>query len=105
MISAVSVRNRVFGLFALVSFTIPAIATASTTNTTEEEPERLGFVEWVVMKDTGLRMKARLDTGAKTSSLHATDVEEFEKDGEDWVRFRLPLDDHNDIDSPENQGI
>ncbi len=105
MISAVSVRNRILGLFAIISFSVPAITAASTDNAKEADAERMGFVEWVVMKDTGLRMKARLDTGAMTSSLHATDVEEFEKDGEEWVRFRLPLDDHNDIDSPENQGI
>ncbi len=105
MISAVSVRNHVVGLFAIISFSFPAITAASTDNANETEAERMGFVEWMVMKDTGLRMKARLDTGAMTSSLHATDIEEFEKDGEEWVRFRLPLDDHNDIDSPENQGI
>lgn len=84
---------------AVLMFLVPPLAVAET------EPERMGFVEWVVMKDTGLRMKARLDTGAKTSSLHATDIEPFEKDDEEWVRFQLPLDDHNDIDSPENEGI
>ncbi|QSP93877.1 ATP-dependent zinc protease [Marinobacter salinisoli] len=59
-------------------------------------PETLGFVEWVVMNDTMLRLKARLDTGAKTSSLHATNVEEFTRGGEEWVRFQLPLGDHED---------
>nr|WP_257900156.1 ATP-dependent zinc protease [Marinobacter sp. F4206] len=59
-------------------------------------PETLGFVEWVVMNDTGLRLKARLDTGAKTSSLHAVNVEEFKKDNEEWVKFQLPLGDHED---------
>jgi hypothetical protein len=38
----------------------------------ERPGETLGFVEWVVMQDTGERLKARLDTGAKTSSLQAT---------------------------------
>lgn len=37
--------------------------------------------------------------------LHATDIEPFEKNNEEWVRFQIPLDDHNDIDSPENEGI
>ena len=41
-------------------------------NSEQQRPsETLGYVEWVVMKDTNLRLKARLDTGAKTSSLHA----------------------------------
>ncbi|MBD3642156.1 MAG: ATP-dependent zinc protease [Marinobacter sp.] len=59
-------------------------------------PETLGFVEWVVMKDTRLRLKARLDTGAKTSSLHAVNVEEFTRNDERWVSFEIPLGDHED---------
>jgi hypothetical protein len=59
-------------------------------------PETLGFVEWVVMNDTGLRLKARLDTGAKTSSLHAVNVEEFNQDDQKWVKFQIPLADHKD---------
>ena len=105
MVPKRTLRGFALGLIAAVGLTFQVGATASTKDQAKPDPERMGFVEWVVMKDTGLRMKARLDTGAKTSSLHATDIEGFEKDGGDWVRFRLPLDDHNDIDSPENKGI
>ncbi|HET8849926.1 MAG TPA: ATP-dependent zinc protease [Marinobacter sp.] len=59
-------------------------------------PEVMGFVEWVVMEDTDVRLKARMDTGAKTSSLHAVNIEEFDNNGERWVRFQLPLGDHED---------
>lgn len=34
-------------------------------------------------------LKAKIDTGAQTSALHTTRLEEFERDGEDWVRFAV----------------
>ncbi|TGN41689.1 ATP-dependent zinc protease family protein [Marinobacter confluentis] len=67
-------------------------------DTTAEKrpPETMGYVEWMVIEDTSLRLKARLDTGAKTSSLHAVNIEGFEKDGDEWVSFQIPLGDHED---------
>ena len=69
---------------------------------TNRAPETLGFVEWIVLNDMELRLKARLDTGAKTSSLHAINVEEFEKDGQEWISFQVPLGDHEDPPSDGN---
>ncbi|MGO1461089.1 MAG: ATP-dependent zinc protease family protein [Marinobacter sp.] len=85
---------------------IPTTALADTPEKEEAAvPDTLGFVEWVVMDDTGLRLKARLDTGAKTSSLHAVNVEEFEQDDEKWVKFQIPLADHTVQSADESSTI
>ena len=34
-------------------------------------------------------LKAKLDTGARTSAIHAFDLEEFERDGVPWVRYSV----------------
>jgi hypothetical protein len=88
--------NRALLAAALVFPSTMAFSAESDAKNDERPPETLGFVEWVVMQDTSLRLKARLDTGAKTSSLHAVNVEPFEKDGEEWVSFQIPLGDHQD---------
>jgi hypothetical protein len=49
----------------------------------------IGGVERVEVDDTGLLVKARIDTGAKTSSLNAQEVVDFERDGKSWVRFNF----------------
>lgn len=52
-----------------------------------------GHVEDVLLMPGRIQASARLDTGARTSSLHARDIEPFEKNGEKWVRFHF--DDHD----------
>lgn len=48
---------------------------------------RLGQIEYVDVMPYKFRQKARIDTGAETSSIDAQDIVEFERDGKPWVKF------------------
>ena len=56
-----------------------------------DAPRALGWLEWAWLEPGHARLKAKLDTGARTSSLHALAIERFARDGRDWVRFEVPL--------------
>ena len=49
----------------------------------------VGWVERIRIYPGKLKIKAKLDSGAENSSLHAIQIEEFEHNGEKWVRFDL----------------
>ncbi|WP_136253050.1 ATP-dependent zinc protease family protein [Onishia niordana] len=47
----------------------------------------IGRREMVTLPDLGLTLCCKADTGARTSALHAEEIETFEEDGHTWVSF------------------
>ena len=70
-------------LLLLSALTLPAVAA---------ETALFGRYEQIKIEDLGKTLKAKMDTGAMTASLSARDIERFEHDGEEWVRFRLAVE-------------
>lgn len=79
--------------FTIIFFAIPLFFFTATTSVRAEQNRGLlvaGWLEAAVLSPWKIRLPAKLDTGAKTSSIHATGIEKFKRDGRIWVRFKLP---------------
>lgn len=77
-----------------VLYSVAAVATLAFLShiafpTANAQAKVLGWAEWALVSKHKIRMRAKLDTGARSSSVHAEDVERFRRGGKDWVRFTL----------------
>lgn len=76
--------HRLFTIISLATlFGVPASVAGA------EEPRIYGWVENGLILPENVQVKAKLDTGAKSSALAARGLERFEHRGEPWVRFKL----------------
>lgn len=51
-----------------------------------------GYREYATLLPEGITLKALMDTGALTASINAINIEEYQKEGQTWVKFDVPLD-------------
>ncbi|PHO10899.1 hypothetical protein CPG37_00170 [Malaciobacter canalis] len=55
----------------------------------------IGTAEKVYIPSSDILLKAKIDTGATTTSIHALNIKEFERDGKKWIKFDLQDKDGN----------
>jgi len=84
----------------LITLTIPSVVLSSSSEqpldikqlSAEEQPSEkqiVGWIENIKIFPGNLNIRAKLDTGAKHSSLNATNIKKFKRDGDEWVRFSV----------------
>lgn len=81
-------RERIAALAALILVTISTVCVSGPARA--DKKDIFGWVEHVLVGESQLDLQAKLDTGADTSSLHATKIRRYRSSNKKlWVEFRL----------------
>lgn len=91
--------------FFILLFLLFFTSTNSEANTEKAEKKIYGVYEYVLLLDDNVKVKAKLDTGALTSSLSATNITYFKKNNKDWVRFTPMINSKEAIEPIEKEII
>lgn len=62
------------------------------------EHRKIGWREWLALPGLDISLiKAKIDTGARTSALHTFFIEPYKKNDEHWIMFKIhPVQHHTD---------
>lgn len=85
------VRLKILSFINLVTITVSALIIPLLYSQTVAAGGKQvsGWIEKVAVGNPPFILRAKIDTGAKNSSLHAGDYQLYEKQGTEWVKFTL----------------
>lgn len=61
------------------------------------EKQAIGWVEKVTIDNSDFKLKAKIDTGATTTSVSAKILKKFVRNGENWMRFQIEDEKNNKL--------
>jgi len=77
---------------------VVSFSTAQTVHAARQDPLPVaGWLERARLSPGEIVLEAKLDSGARTSSLHAGNLQQFRRDGKDWVAFDVMGNDGRDV--------
>jgi hypothetical protein len=91
-------RTKRSVLLVFAGLMLPLLAVSASESTQDAEASQArphviyGLVEQVYVPALGIRLPAKVDTGAESASLSATDIVRFKRDNKKWVRFKLAVE-------------